>query len=170
MHASAPKFDQPFEIRLQVVTRVQLEPVLPVISGRATPWISAVREEHSLPQGPLAPVRVMLSLSIVAYYDPIRQTRRHMATSEPCSYTPCLRCAGVPRRPPSPSLSCSTVLSLRAIIRTPAGRAGYRPVANQPSTRLPQFGHESPPAFGPSLPASDGNAVDAAMFTSCYGP
>ena len=70
MHASAPKFDQPFEIRLQVVTRVQLEPVLPVISGRATPWISAVREEHSLPQGPLAPVRVMLSLSIVALLRP----------------------------------------------------------------------------------------------------
>ena len=35
----------------------------------------------SLPQGSLAPVRVVLSRSINAYYDPIRQSRRHAATS-----------------------------------------------------------------------------------------
>ena len=33
------------------------------------------------PQGPLAPVRVVLSRSIIAYYDPMRQPRRHAATS-----------------------------------------------------------------------------------------
>ena len=36
-----------------------------------------------LPQGSLAPARVMLSRSIVAYYDPIRQSHRHAATSRP---------------------------------------------------------------------------------------
>ena len=35
----------------------------------------------SLPQGSLAPVRVMLSRSIIAYYSPMRQSRRHAATS-----------------------------------------------------------------------------------------
>jgi len=34
-----------------------------------------------LPQGSLAPVRVLLSRSISAYYDPIRQSRGHLATS-----------------------------------------------------------------------------------------
>ncbi len=131
--------------------------------------LSAVREDLSLPQGSLAPVRVMLSLSLIAYYDPIRQTRRHMAISKPRSYTPCLRCAGAPRRPPSPSLSFVAVLSPRAVIRTPAGRTGHCPVADQPCTRLPQLGHESPPALVPSLPASDGHTVDAAMFASCCG-
>jgi hypothetical protein len=33
------------------------------------------------PQGSLAPVRVVLSRSISAYYDPIRQSRRHAAIS-----------------------------------------------------------------------------------------
>ena len=43
---------------------------------------AAVGEESSpRPQGPLAPVRVMLSRSITAYYDPIRQSRRHATTS-----------------------------------------------------------------------------------------
>jgi hypothetical protein len=33
-----------------------------------------------LPQGSLASVRVLLSRSILAYYDPIRQPHRHAAT------------------------------------------------------------------------------------------
>ena len=41
------------------------------------------RGQASLPQGSLAPVRVVLSRSISAYYDPIRQSRRHAATSRP---------------------------------------------------------------------------------------
>jgi hypothetical protein len=52
----------------------------------------------------LAPVRVMLSRSITAYYDPMRQSRRHAATSRLCAYTQRLRCAGTPRRPARPSL------------------------------------------------------------------
>jgi len=58
----------------------------------------------SLPQGSLAPVRVMLSRSIIAYYSPMRQSRRHAATSRLCAYTQRLRCAGAPRRPARPSL------------------------------------------------------------------
>ena len=62
------------------------------------------RDRVSLPQGSLAPVRVMLSRSIIAYYDPIRQSRRHAAISRLAAYTPRLRCAGAPRRPMRPSL------------------------------------------------------------------
>ena len=58
----------------------------------------------SLPQGSLAPVRVVLSRSITAYYDPMRQSCRHAATSRLCVYTQRLRCAGAPRRPARPSL------------------------------------------------------------------
>ena len=58
----------------------------------------------SLPQGSLAPVRVMLSRSITAYYAPMRQSRRHVATSRLNAYTQRLCCAGAPRRPTRPSL------------------------------------------------------------------
>jgi len=58
----------------------------------------------SLPQGSLAPVRVVLSRSINAYYSPMRQSRRHAATSRLHAYTQRLRCAGAPRRPARPSL------------------------------------------------------------------
>ena len=58
----------------------------------------------SLPQGSLAPVRVVLSRSINAYYSPMRQSHRHAATSRLCAYTQRLRCAGAPRRPARPSL------------------------------------------------------------------
>ena len=34
-----------------------------------------------MPQGSLAPVRVVLSRSIFAFYDPIRQSSRHAAIS-----------------------------------------------------------------------------------------
>jgi hypothetical protein len=38
----------------------------------------------AVPQGSLAPVRVLLSRAIVAYYDPIRQSREHASISRPC--------------------------------------------------------------------------------------
>jgi len=56
-----------------------------------------------MPQGSLAPVRVVLSRSIFAFYDPIRQSSRHAAISL-FAYTQRLRCAGAPRRPAGPSL------------------------------------------------------------------
>ena len=51
----------------------------------------------------MAPVRVVLSRSIFAFYDPIRQSSRHAAISL-FAYTQRLRCAGAPRRPAGPSL------------------------------------------------------------------
>ena len=39
------------------------------------------RGHPSLPQGSLAPGRVLLSPPLIAYYDPIRQSRRHATTS-----------------------------------------------------------------------------------------
>ena len=57
-----------------------------------------------LPQGSLAPVQVVLSRTIIAYYSPMRQSRRHTATSRHRAYTQRLRCAGAPRRPTRPSL------------------------------------------------------------------
>src|SRR5712691_5690559 len=57
----------------------------------------------ALPQGSLAPERVLLSPSITAYYDPIRQSREHATISRPGRYTPRLRCAGAPRQPARPS-------------------------------------------------------------------
>lgn len=37
-----------------------------------------------LPQGSLARGRVLLSHPVIAYYDPIRRTRRHAVLSRPC--------------------------------------------------------------------------------------
>ena len=72
---------------------------------RSTLRRAAVRTAiAALPQGSLAPVRVLLSRSIIAYYDPIRQSRRHATISRLAAYTPRLRCAGAPRRPTRPSL------------------------------------------------------------------
>src|SRR2546427_6389271 len=56
--------------------RLALSPGQPV-----RPCAAAREACAPLPQGSLAPARVMLSRSIVAYYDPIRQSRRHAATS-----------------------------------------------------------------------------------------
>ena len=89
----------------------------------------------SLPQGPLAPVRVMLSRSIIAYYDPMRQSRRHAAISRLCAYTQRLRCAGAPRRPARPSL-----LSLPCFPCMPSTLPRWRIVPSRCTrTMLPDF-------------------------------
>jgi len=98
----------------------------------------------SLPQGSLAPVRVMLSRSIIAYYDPIRQSRRHAAISRFAAYTPRLRCAGAPRRPTRPSLLsllCSPHVpsTLRRWVRATLPLCWCR------GARLPRDYSESPP-------------------------
>jgi hypothetical protein len=46
------------------------------------------RGQASLPQGSLAPARVMLSRSLFAYDDPIRRSRRHATTSRPSRLEP----------------------------------------------------------------------------------
>ena len=69
----------------------------------------------------MAPVRVMLSRSIIAYYDPIRPSRRHGAISRGCRlYAPPSLCGSAEAThetfPPFPA-----VLSLRAADPTPVG-------------------------------------------------
>ena len=90
----------------------------------------------SLPQGSLAPVRVVLSRSINAYYSPMRQSHRHAATSRLYAYTQRLRCAGAPRRPARPSLHAAdpTPVVHRAV-----------PFHSHGDSRLPRIITESPP-------------------------
>ncbi len=89
----------------------------------------------SLPQGFLAPVRVVLSRSILAYYDLMRQSRRHAATSRLCAYTQRLRCAGAPRRPTRPSL-----LSLTCFPCMPLTLPRWLTVSSRyPHTMIPDF-------------------------------
>jgi hypothetical protein len=58
----------------------------------------------SLPQGSLAPVRVMLSRSILAYYYPCASLADTLRLHDSFAYTQRLRCAGAPRRPARPCL------------------------------------------------------------------
>jgi hypothetical protein len=121
-----------------------------------------------LPQGSLAPVRVMLSRSILAYYGPMRRSRRHAAISL-LAYTQRLRCAGAPRRPAGPSL-----LSLPLFPRMPSTRPRC-------STAPSRCTHTAIPGFLeflasrhpqiPSLPAIPDGVTDfgAASFSLCYG-
>ena len=97
----------------------------------------------SLPQGSLVPVRVVLSRSINAYYSPMRQSRRHAATSRLCAYTQRLRCAGAPRRPARPSL-----LSLPCfpcmLPTLPRWSNCAFPLYSHSGSRLPRIISESP--------------------------
>ncbi len=121
------------------------------------------------PRGPLAPVRVVLSRSINAYYSPMRQSHRHAATSRLCAYTQRLRCAGAPRRPARPSLlllPCFPCM-LPTLPRWSAVPSRYI------HTVVPDFRELLPSRLTtiPSLPAiADGVALSgAASFTLCYG-
>ena len=98
----------------------------------------------SLPQGSLAPVRVVLSRSLIAYYDPIRQSRGHAATSRPCRLYAAPSLCGAPRRPARPSL-----LSLPCFPHVPSTlRRWVRctlPLYWCRDARLPRVCTESPP-------------------------
>jgi hypothetical protein len=116
----------------------------------------------SLPQGPLAPVRVMLSRSIIAYYDPMRQSRRHAAISRLCAYTQRLRCAGAPRRPARPSL-----LSLPCFPCMPSTLPRWRIVPSRCTrTMLPDF-LELLPSRLTTAPVSASNHRRGSPFRSC---
>ena len=54
----------------------------------------------------------------------IRPTRRHIAISPYTAYTPCLRCAGAPRRPASGSGLSLAILSWHAALNDP-GELGH---------------------------------------------
>jgi hypothetical protein len=82
-----------------------------------------------LPQGSLAPVRVLLSRSLVAYYDPIRQSRGHATISRPSRRlyaAPSLCGHASATRETFPPFTAAP--STRAVDPTPAGPP-HRPVA-----------------------------------------
>jgi hypothetical protein len=95
---------------------------IPASTGRCA------RGPASLPQGSLAPDRVMLSRSLLAYYDPIRQSRRRAATSRPSRLyaAPSLCGSASATRGTFPTFPA--VLSPPAVDPTPAGSL-RRPVA-----------------------------------------
>jgi hypothetical protein len=136
---------------------------------RASPGRCA-RGPASLPQGSLAPVRVMLSRSLIAYYDPIRQSRRHAATSRPCRLyaAPSLCGSAEATRETFPTFTA--VLSTRAADPTPVGPArspvvyarGYQAASDYQRVAT----HKCP-----SLPAMLDGVMHfgAASFASCYG-
>src|SRR5439155_15076480 len=125
----------------------------------------------ALPQGSLAPVRVLLSRSIVAYSDPIRRSRRHAAISRPRRlYAAPLLC-GAPRRPARPSLlslpSCPRVPStLRRWVR------GGLPVVHPPRCQTSSCYDRVATHECPSLPAIPDGVMDSGpvSFASFCGP
>ena len=129
------------------------------------------RGRPSRPQGSLAPIRVLLSRTLIAYYDPIRQSRGHATTSRPSRLyvAPSLCGHASATRETFPTFTA--VLSTRAADPTPVGLQG-RPVARAPrSTRLPRSVTESPPTT--TVSASNTRRVfnfGAASFALCYGP
>jgi hypothetical protein len=98
------------------------------------------RGRASLPQGSLAPVRVVLSRSLLAYYDPIRQSRRHAATSRASRLyaAPSLCGSAEATRETFPTFAA--VLSTRAADRTPVGPR-RRPVVFAPRYQAPSSYH-----------------------------
>ena len=134
----------------------------------ALPCAAVRRASAPLPQGSLAPARVMLSRAIIAYYDPMRRSRRHAAISL-LAYTQRLRCAGAPRRPAGPSL-----LLLPCFPHMPSTLTRWPTVPSRcPHTVIPGFLEflTSRQPQCPSLPAiPDGVAYfGAASFSLCYG-
>ena len=112
----------------------------------------------SLPQGSLAPTRVLLSRALIAYSDPIRQSREHAAASRLgrlCA-APSLCGSASATRGTFPTFTA--VLSRRAVDHTPVGPRCC-PVARAHSgARLPRFVPESPPTRARDLhPTSHGS-------------
>lgn len=124
----------------------------------------------ALPQGSLAPERVLLSHSIVAYYDPIRQSREHATISRQCRLyaAPSLCGSASATRETFPTFTA--VLSTRAIDHTPVGPSRCPVARPRSGTRLPRLQNESPPTT--SVSASNTRREEhfgAASFASCYG-
>ena len=125
----------------------------------------------ALPQGSLAPERVLLSRSITAYYDPIRQSHGHATISRPGRLyaAPSLCGSASATRETFPTFTA--VLSTRAIDHTPVGLLRCPVARMRRDTRLPRF-HRS---RHPQEPVSASNYrreehFDAASFALCYGP
>ena len=129
------------------------------------------RGSASLPQGSLAPARVLLSRTLIAYSDPIRQSHRHAAPSRPRRLyaTPSLCGSASATRGTFPTfLPCSP--GVPSTIRRWVQGAVPLPVR----TSIPGFLALSPSRH-PQEPASASNIrrgtlFDAASFASCCGP
>src|SRR6266511_832924 len=116
----------------------------------------------SRPQGSLAPVRVVLSRSILAYSDPIRQSRRHAAISR-CHHlyaAPSLCGSAEATRETFPTFAAA--LSSRAANPTPV--SPRNPLVAWPrGSRLPPIITESPL----TTPVSASNTRRASPFRRC---
>jgi hypothetical protein len=112
----------------------------------------------------------MLSRSIMAYYDPIRPSRRHGVTSRGCRlYTPPSLCGSAEAThetfPPFPA-----VLSLRAADPTPVGSPPPPVVLGQAMTGFLTLGPSRHPRARLCQPSPAGAAHGAASFALCCGP
>ena len=130
------------------------------------------RGPASLPQGSLAPARVVLSRALIAYSDPIRQSREHAAASRPCRLyaAPSLCGSASATRGTFPTFAA--VLSRRAVDHTPMGPK-CRPVARAHlDARLPRFVPESPPTRSRLCQQYSAGIYyfGAASFALCCGP
>jgi hypothetical protein len=112
---------------------------------RARPRAAVQAAAATLPQGPLAPVRVLLSRSITAYYGPIRQSHGHATISRHCRLyaAPSLCGSASATRETFPTFAA--VLSIRAIDHTPVGPRRCPVARAHRGARLPRFHSESPP-------------------------
>ena len=121
------------------------------------------RGPASLPQGSLAPVRVVLSRSISAYYDPIRQSRRHAATSRLCRLYAAPSLCGSAEATNETFPTFPAVLSTRAADPTPVGPTRRSRCVHASGTRLPRTIIESPP----TKPVSASNTRRGLSFRCC---
>jgi hypothetical protein len=80
------------------------------------------RGPASLPQGSLAPARVVLSRSLIAYYDPIRQSRGHATVSRHCRLYVAPSLCGSAKATHETFPTFATALSTRAVDPTPVVR------------------------------------------------
>jgi hypothetical protein len=137
------------------VTAARLRLPFARVRGRTTPGsvsrsvgaftCRCARGSASLPQRSLAPVRVLLSRSLIAHYDPIRQSRRHAAISRlgRLYAAPSLCGHASATRETFPTFTA--VLSARAIDHTPVGPRILSRCSAVRGTRLPRVLSESPP-------------------------
>jgi len=110
----------------------------------------------------LAPDRVVLSRSIVAYSDPIRQSRRHRATSPVHGLYARPSLCGSAEATHETFPTFPGALSPRAADLTPVGPLALPVSPGLSDTRLPRITSESPPT-SPSLPA----VPDGGPFRGC---
>ena len=126
------------------------------------------RGPASLPQGSLAPVRVLLSRSLLAYSDPIRQSPRHAATSRLGRLYAAPSLCGHASATGETFPPFAAVLSSRAVAPTPAGPRRLSRYSARRDTRLPRFLTESPPASARLCQQSPTGDLISALHHSRY--